>query len=198
MGADPALCELPVAELVEALAAAPPGAGSRLVQEIIRRFEPLLRRTWRQGGFDVEYADFVQEVFTELFAGLPALRQPRAFPGYLQRVALSVAARQARKARREEAVAAEAGPALERVGADLFARAAVRSVLEHLPAREREVIEGLFLEGSSVPEVASELGLAQGSVRTSKSRAIRRLRKVLEAEAEALEKTSRADDAKPG
>lgn len=197
MSSESELAALPVAELAAELAAAPPGGGSVYAEEIIRRFEPLLRHAWRRGGFAVEYGDFVQQVFTELFAGLPKLRQPGAFPGYLRRVALSVAARFARRSSREPTSSGEPAPTLEALGADLFARAAIRSVLERLPARERQVVEGLFLEGRSPAELASRLGLDAGSVRMTKSRAIKRLRDIFESEAATLEDLSSGGDAKP-
>jgi RNA polymerase sigma-70 factor, ECF subfamily len=188
---------LSVGELAAALAAAQPGGGSAFVEEIIRRFEPLLRYAWRRGGFDVEYSDFVQQVFTELFAGLPALKQTAAFPGYLRRVALSVAARFARRASREAPPVSDPPPPLEEVGAELFARAALRTALDQLPRRERQVVEGLFLEEHTAAELASRLGLDEGSVRMAKSRAIKRLRKIFESEAALLEGLATRDDAKP-
>lgn len=72
---------------------------------------------------------------------------------------------------------------------DMFLRIAIRSVLGTLPAREREVVEGLFLDELPVAELARRLGVEPGAVRTTKSRALKRLREILRSQAEILEKS---------
>lgn len=129
----------------------------------------------------------MQEVFLRLFEGLPSLHELRAFPGYFRRVALNVAAGLARRA-----AAGRRAPAreLSSLADDVFLRVAIRSSLEHLPPREREVIEGLYFDELPVTELARRLEVEPGAVRMTKSRALRRLREVLRSGAEALERNS--------
>ena len=177
--------DAPLEELVTGLAQSEPGGGSAEAVEIVRRFEPLLRRAFQRGGFAMDYEEFVQEVFVELFSGLPALRDVRAFPGYFRRVALSVAGGVARRRRegRDEAVE----PPREPWANELFTQVAIRSLLERLTPHEREVISALFLEGFTPAELARRLGIEPGSVRMAKSRSLARLRQLLEADSRALD-----------
>lgn len=55
----------------------------------------------------------------------------------------------------------------------------VRSYLEALPQREREVLEKEFLDGLSVSEIARAWGISEGAVRMTKSRAINKLRAIV-------------------
>jgi DNA-directed RNA polymerase specialized sigma24 family protein len=107
--------KLSVGELVRQLSAAGPGHGSEQVQELIHRFEPVLRTAWRHGGFELEYEDYVQEVFLNLFGALPGSREPEAFPGFFRRIALSTAAGLARAQRALKRSVSETGQELGEV-----------------------------------------------------------------------------------
>ena len=67
----------------------------------------------------------------------------------------------------------------------------VRSYAELLPESMRQVIELDILEGADAKEIAQRLGMTPGGVRSIKTRALRRLRDILEKEAETLEKRRR-------
>jgi RNA polymerase sigma factor (sigma-70 family) len=187
------LKDLPVERLVDGLRQADAAASSPYAAEIIRRFEPLLRRAWRQWGSPTDYRDFVQEVFLRLFSGLPGLRDARAFPGYLRKVILSVAAshlrHRGRSADRKTDPLPEPDALVDRFDERLLAAIFVRSYLEELPPREREVARLTYIEERSAEDVAAELELSAGAVRSTKSRATRRLREILLREAEDLERS---------
>ncbi len=186
MPVEPDLSELPVEALVEGLSQAGPGASSLFVEEIIRRFEPLLRTSFRPHR-GVEYRDFVQEVFLRLFQGLPKLRNPKAFPGYLLMVCRSVAIDLRRRERGPEESPVENDIVFEDTDEPLMARILVRSMLERLPPRERQVVRSLLLEGVTAQTLAANLGIEEGAVRTTLSRALGRLRELFLAEASQLE-----------
>jgi len=187
-----ALAALPVERLVAGLRQADAAAASPYAAEIIRRFEPLLRRAWSQWGSPQDYRDFVQEVFLHLFGGLPCLRDTRAFPGYLRRVVQSVAVSRLRSRRRadsENDPLPDPDTLVDRFDERLMAAVFVRSYLEELPPREREVARLTYLEESSAEDIAVRLALSASAVRATKSRATRRLREILLREAEALERS---------
>lgn len=175
---------------------------SPYVEEIIRRFEPLLRAAWRRVSQapEYDYQDFVHDVFVKLFQGLPHLENAKAFPGYFRKVALSVVADHYRRRLRtaepypeafEGAVEREALESLvERVDDTLQTAVLVRSYLEHLPPKEREVLYLEFFRETPTKEIGKILKLTPGAVRMLKSRALSRLRKVLADEAESLTKYS--------
>jgi len=63
----------------------------------------------------------------------------------------------------------------------------VRSYLEHLPLRERQIIEMVFIEDRPMKEIAEALGLDTGTIRATKSRALKRLRRFILSDAKSLE-----------
>lgn len=156
--------------------------------ELVRRFEPLLRRAWHRGAFSTEYREYAQDVFLSLFRSLPHLRSPESFPGYFRRIALSVAADHARKNTR---LREEPAPAIEnavgRLDESLFTPIFIRSYLEHLPHREKSVISLCYLEDKNIGDVARDLGLTYSAVNSIKARGIKRLREMLLSDRKAVE-----------
>lgn len=174
--------------LVEGLYDRPQREVSDYFEELIRRFEPLLRHAWRRGAFATEYNEYAQDVFLTLFGSLPRLRSPKAFPGYFRRVALSVAADHARKDKGLPLNDPKVEDVVNRFDDVLFTPMFVRSYLEHLPAREKEVLTLKYLQDYSIPEIAEQLGLTVGATRSIKSRGLKRLRDILIGDTQALEK----------
>ena len=179
---------LPVEKLVVLLQKALEPDRSAYVEELIRRFEPLLRRAWRRGGFHIEYQDFVQDVFVRLFKGLPSLRNPKAFPGFFRRVALSVAVSHARKEAQPDTVEFVEKMVIEHLEEELVLGIFLRSYIEELPEREREVITLTFLKGLPNKTVAAKLNITASAVRATKTRGLNRLRAIFARDAEVLEK----------
>lgn len=182
-----ALRSLTAEELIRRLRSASPVDATPYCQELIRRFEPLLRRTWRRIAFRIEYEDFVQDVFLRLFRTLARLENPKAFPGYFRRVILSVAIDHARRLRSTVPETQTIAEAASTVDTEIYDAILVRSYLEHLPPQEQAVIKLGYLEGLDTSEVAKRLGITPGGVRGTKARAFKRLRAILLEEAERLE-----------
>ena len=157
--------------------------------ELIRRFEPLLRSAWKKGGFEVGYQDYAQDVFVQLFAHLDRLRAAKAFPGYLWRITRSVAANHARRQQRsiEPTALKDIEPQVAAFEEEIHTKIFIRYHLEHLPPRERQVVELIFLGGVPVAEIAVGCSITPGAVRSAKARGLRKLKARMVQEAEALE-----------
>lgn len=206
---DPDLRSLTVEQLVSHLRDSPLDKdapsdaqdASPYVEEIIRRFEPLLRTAWRRVPQPYDYQDFLHDVFVKLFQGLRHLENSKAFPGYFRKVTLSVVADHYRKwfqlpkvePRSSEGVEVESRSleeVVESVDDTLQTAVLIRSYLEHLPPQEREVLYLEFFRETPTKEIGKILNLTPGAVRMVKSRALKKLRKVLADEAETLSKIS--------
>lgn len=198
-GSEGPLALLSLAEIVSRLLASSPEDSSAYFEELIRRFEPVLRRTWRtvlsesNRNLGIEYDDFVHDVFIRVFENLPYLRDNEAFPGYFRQITLSIAYDYFRRPRRElryaEDVDTEHDPTplvlLENIDEQILTGVLIQSYLNHLTAREQEVLNLEFFYGNSAQEIAESIGLTAGAVRTIKSRALNKLRQIILREAKA-------------
>lgn len=189
--------ELSVADLVFRLqqAATKPEA-SVYGEELIRRFHPLIYKAWRHSGLETEFSDFVQDVFLRIFRNLAKLHNPKAFPGYFRRVIMSVAAEQARRQLKMPSISSiEEEEVLNHLVTNIdeaiLTGIFVRTYLEQLSETEKEVLTLEFVGGNSTELIAEKLGLSPAAVRTVKSRAFKKLRKLMLKDAEHLEKSSR-------
>lgn len=151
--------------------------------EIGRRFASLIRRFWRANRCG-DYEDFSQEVLTRLFSALPRLRAADAFPGLFRQVVVGAAADYWRHRQPDvvdvpdEQFGEIPDPDAD-FGEELVTRLLVRSYLELLPSRERQVLLLLYFDDMDALEVANALGISAGAVRTTKVRALRRLREAI-------------------
>jgi len=161
-------------------------------EELITRFEPLLRHAWRRGAFATEYQEYVQDVFLSLFRWLPQLRSPQAFPGFFRRIALSVAAEHARKStraqkRKDQEIDDQIYQLDETISIPIF----IKSYLERLPHRERTVLTLNYLNDFDINEIARTMNLTDSEVRSLKHRGIKRLRDMLRIDTEILSNTEK-------
>ncbi len=188
------LSDRPIDELVVNIRKGSPEDASDICEELIRRFQPLLRKCWARLQLPVvEYQDFVQEVFVRLFQGLPALREPKAFPAYFRRIAISVMmdyfrAPERREQQQIESIESRISVADREILRDVF----VWSTIERLSGRERQVLELEFRHELSLQEISQSLGITPGATRMTRSRAIKRLKRIMLAESAALERRTRS------
>lgn len=186
------LQSLTVEELVAGLNERSGDEASDYFTELVRRFEPLLRHAWHRKAFSTEYRDYAQDVFLSLYRFLPQLRSPKAFPGYFRRIALSVAADHARKDTRERGLAApEIEEEVGRFDESLVAPIFIRSYLEHLPHREKNVISLCYLKEQKIGDIARELGISYNAVNSIKTRGIKRLRELILSDAKTLDNSGK-------
>ena len=143
----------------------------------------------KYGGTREDAADIFQAVCIELFKELPRLRNLDNLRPWLVTVAAHQSfhwkRREQRRTQREVAGpdGAEAAIAVPpAVTAEIEREQLVREALARLPARCRELIDGLFYQhpALSYAEVARRLGLRPGSIGFIRGRCLRRLERILE------------------
>lgn len=140
-------------------------------------------------GFSTDdSAEIFQSVCVELLTELPKLRNPKALPKWIMQVTAHRCFHHKRRAQRTEnrdmATELIERPAPDR--ADSILKEAeeeqiLRDALLSLPPRCRELIHMLFFEEPARPynAIASQLGLATGSIGFIRQRCLERLRKRL-------------------
>jgi len=135
-----------------------------------------------------EAADVFQATCMELLTRLPQLREPDALPKWLMQVAHHQCYRWKRQSQRM--VSRDTQPDLPEAETPAIAESLVQQTQEEQMLREamgvlapkcRRLIELLFFETPSRPysEVATELGLAVGSIGFTRQKCIDRLRRRL-------------------
>lgn len=133
----------------------------RLLAEIVRRVEPLLRAFWTASGLQGRYSDYSQEVWMRIF-------RERA-----SNVPLTTLARV-----HAVGVALDSRRVSERVAQTIDLKSHVQRLILDLPAWERTIME-MVLRDASTGDIARQLGVSQGAVRMAKARAMARMRKSL-------------------
>jgi RNA polymerase sigma-70 factor (sigma-E family) len=127
--------------------------------------------------------DVVQDAFAA-FAAHPELRQREAAVGYLRTAVVNRSRSALRRRRTARAYvvphdAAPAGPDDRCLLADEHRE--VLSALDRLAPRQREVLVLRYWSELSEAEIADALGISRGAVKSTASRAIDALEKILEA-----------------
>lgn len=165
----------------------------RAFEELVARYQGIAYRVaWlvaRQAG---EAEDAVQEAFVKAYYALPRFHPGAPFRPWFLRIVANEARNRVRSSRRREGLvlrAAATDPggaapspevaALEREDAEALMRA-----LERLRESDRLVIAYRYLFELSETEMADALGVRPGTVKSRLSRALGRLRTVLEASGE--------------
>ena len=144
----------------------------------------------RLGMYD-DAADIFQTVCLDLLSELPRLREPRALPKWLMQTSYHKCLQYQRRADKHVPLEEDdtSNPNADRstlLPEDLLAQLQkeqmVRDVLSQLPARCEQMIRMLFFETPPRPyqQIASELGLATGSIGFIRGRCLARMRKQLE------------------
>lgn len=133
-------------------------------------------------------ADLTQETFLRAFQALPRLRKPRAFRGWLYRIAANLAHDERRRPTLptvswEEMVSDDGshpgGEEPERLWLRKERHRAVREALGQLPQEQREVVILHYSQGLALQEIARILGVPKGTVASRLMRARQRLRALL-------------------
>ena len=159
--------------------------------EIVRRHQARAARVaFGICGSTQEAEDAVQEAFVKAHAALHRVRPDLPLRPWMMQIVANTARNRRRSIGRREraherARAAEpvpfAGPAEETALAQLGDRP-LWAALERLSARDRRVLALRYLAELSEAETAAALGVAAGTVKSRTSRALGRLRAILEEE----------------
>ena len=151
----------------------------------VARQRSLMRTAYAILGSWPAAEDAVQTAFTQLYVHWPRI-QPGAVDAYARRTVVNTCFRMT-KVRNRETVT-DRLPDGTHGGADSsLARLDLVTALLTLPPRARAVVALRFLDDLSVAEVASVLGVAEGTVKSQTARALDRLQSVL-AEPESIER----------
>ncbi len=144
----------------------------------------------KQGLSRDEAADIFQAVCLDLVAELPRLRDPQALPAWLIQTTLHKVSKWRRRNDRyvpDEGTHTENAPAPEADMPDALIREvqqaqALRDAVAALSDRCQRMVQMLFFETPARPykDVASQLGVATGSIGFLRSRCLDRLRSALE------------------
>jgi RNA polymerase sigma-70 factor (sigma-E family) len=150
---------------------------------VMDRTGPLLRTAYLMAGSLAEAEDLVQETLLRAARNWPRVRvmeYPAAYARQvLVNVALDGAAGRARRAGELAAADSAWDPADIRAQRDLHGvdtRQELLAALATLPARQRAVIVLRYWEGLPEAEVAEILGCSAGTVKSTASRGLSRLR----------------------
>ena len=115
--------------------------------------------------------DVLQETSVVALVSLDRLRDPDRFSAWLCGIALNIARRRIREARRthpapalpEPVVPGDPGPAEHAEAADLARR--VRDAISYLPSGQRDAVLLFYLQGLTHREVAAELDISINAVK---------------------------------
>ncbi len=152
--------------------------------ELIASYGPRLRYFLRKLLAEPAAAeDLLQEIWLDVFRGLPRLSDVAAFPAWLYRIARDRAWRTLRKRRLNERslgqddFADENEPSFAAEDAER-----IHAGLDSLPPDQREVLVLRFLEEMTYEDIAQVVGCELGTVRSRIHYAKRALRRALEKE----------------
>jgi RNA polymerase sigma-70 factor (ECF subfamily) len=123
-------------------------------------------------------ADAVQEAFARAHVRWRRLRRYEDPVGWVRRVAMNLLRDQHRRSKRKDRALARlaAVPAAPEGGPR---HVGLGELLDELPPQQRTAVALYYVEDLSVAEIASAMGLAEGSVKSHLHDARRRLRKVI-------------------
>ena len=129
--------------------------------------------------------DVVQEALIQIWRDLPAYRPLGSLKGWMLKILVNKARKQYRK-RVVETVGLDAAEGLTHSGRSTEEAAEreeearnMRRALERLSANHREVLVLRYYSELTVPEIASVLGVREGTVKSRLSRALSRLQQRL-------------------
>lgn len=127
--------------------------------------------------------DIVQIALSKLYRAWPRVHRAASEDAYVRRVVLRTAIDESRRGWRRERATADP-PEIARTGADPGAGVDVVRALATLPAEQHKVVVLRYWLGMSVAETARTLGIAEGTVKSQSSKALAKLRPLLDEETE--------------
>jgi RNA polymerase sigma-70 factor (ECF subfamily) len=153
-------------------------------EELVERYAPRLRYFLRKLLSKAAAAeDCLQDVWLDVFRGLPRLADPQAFRAWIYRIARDRAFGHLRKGRRREEPLGEIDVPDEAAEEGEFSpedAARIHAALDDLPPEQREVLVLRFLEEMSYDEIARVTSQPLGTVRSRIHYGKRALQRALE------------------
>jgi RNA polymerase sigma factor (sigma-70 family) len=161
----------------------------RAYEELVRAHQGIAFRTaYLVTGSAADAEEAAQDAFVKAYRALGRFRQGAPFRPWLLRIVANEARNRARSGRRRQGLALraaavsdrDAAPSPETAALALEDREALVAALNRLEPRDREVIGYRFLLGLSEAETAEVLDVRLGTAKSRLSRAMAKLRAVLE------------------
>jgi RNA polymerase sigma-70 factor (ECF subfamily) len=158
-------------------------------EELVKRYGQIaFRVAWLVTRDRAEAEDAAQEAFVKAYYALPRFRPDAPFRPWLLRIVANEARNRARSTRRRRGLVlraaavsdGDAAPSPETAALAVEDRDALVAALSVLSPPDREVIGYRFLLGLSEREAADVLGVRPGTEKSRLSRALSRLRAVVE------------------
>jgi RNA polymerase sigma-70 factor (ECF subfamily) len=158
-------------------------------EELVKRYGQIaFRVAWLITRDRGEAEDAAQEAFMKAYYALPRFRPDAPFRPWLLRIVANEARNRARSGRRRRGLVLraaagsdrDAAPSPETAALALEDRQALIAALDALSPPDRAVIGYRYLLGLSESETAEVLGVRLGTVKSRLSRAMARLRAVVE------------------
>jgi len=155
--------------------------------QLVGRYQRMVAGVaWRYGATSEEIDDLVSEVFIKTYSQLGRYRPEHAFSTWLYRLAANHVVDHGRRKRKERGRTEMPEDVVDPAVAldDDFERRQkverLRSAMEELAPHYRETLFLVYIEGLKVNEVARELGLPSGTVKTRLMRGREALRRTIE------------------
>jgi RNA polymerase sigma factor (sigma-70 family) len=160
-----------MSDYVELVTAVQQGNSAAFGQLVVQFQDMAYFTAYRYLGQQQRAQDATQEAFWEAFCCLPNLREPQAFPGWLQRIVLKQCDRLTR-GQQTTLLALDSAPDLasdltgpEAMLEHLQRKQAVQAAVNNLPEIYREVTRLFYLNGRSYHDIANELNLPLSTVK---------------------------------
>ncbi len=150
--------------------------------ELVERYGPRLRYFVRRMLETGDPDDVLQDIWLDVFRGLPRLADAGAFPAWLYRLARDRVLRHWRRRRPPHQPLAEVDVPDSSADGDFTAEDAgcIHAALAGLAPEHREVIVLRFLEEMSYDDIARVVGTPVGTVRSRLHYAKQALRRIIE------------------
>ena len=161
--------------LMRAARAGDRSAYDRILREVAQAMRPVVRRgLLRYGGNASDTEDVVQDILIALHLKQHTWDESRAFAPWLSALArYKMIDALRRRGRRAEVPIEDFSATLAAAPAEepLAERDVARS-LQALPARQREVVHTIAVEGASIAQTARRLRMSEGAVRVALHRGL--------------------------
>ncbi|GAA3685112.1 SigE family RNA polymerase sigma factor [Nonomuraea antimicrobica] len=151
-------------------------------REYVRARGPALLRTAHQlTGHPLDAEDLLQSALTKTYLAWERIEDRRALDGYVRRAMVNINISQWRRRRLEEYPSDELPEQAAAGGEPVVSEVheALEQALRELPERMRTAIVLRYYEDMTEPEIARTLGISVGTVKSTVSRAMAKLRTAL-------------------
>lgn len=147
---------------------------------LMDRYQGILVNHFRRRGVQEEYEDLAQETFFRIYKARKRYRPTAKFRTWMftvaERVWIDFVRKSARRERRESAFREE--PRVVQAEVPAVHREDLLWALEQLPRAQRDVVVFSYYDGLSLGEIAEILGVPEGTVKSRRHHAMKRLQEL--------------------